>query len=104
MAKTQELGYPAQPFQWSDLDMNVLGILFSSSIVFVRQGPDGKIFIEKWYQQPTKTYVLFWGPRQLVVTREKQYILKHAELPHDIRNILEESAPDPIPFLPTGQQ
>jgi len=105
LAKTQEMGYPAQPFQWSDMDMNVLGLLYGASIVFVRQGVDGKVFVEKWYAQPNKTYLLFWGPRQIVVTREKQYILQHAELPNDLRFILEETAPDSIPFpSPTGQQ
>ena len=100
-AKCQELGYPSQPFQWSDLDMHVFGRITESNIVFVRQGRDGKIYIEKWYVSLPKpsskpTYILFWGPQQLIVTHEKRYILQLSELPRDVRNILEESAPDPV--------
>lgn len=98
-AKRQELGYPSQSFQWSDVDMHIFGQITESNVVFVRQGRDGKIYIEKWYASAIKskqTYILFWGPQQLIVTHEKRYILQLSELPRDVRNILEESAPEPV--------
>jgi hypothetical protein len=99
-AKRQELGFPSQPFQWSDVDMHIFGQMLESNIVFVRQAPDGKVFLEKWFEyaipKTIKTYVVFWGPRQIVVMRDKKIILKHDELPVDLRSIMEESAPDPV--------
>ena len=105
-AKLGELGYPPQPFQWSDMDMHILGAIYESNVVFVRQGKDGKIFIEKWYEYslptPDKKYIVFWGPNQLVVMREKKYILQRSQLPSDLRIILDESAPDPV-VIPARQ-
>ena len=98
--KLQELGYSSQPFQWSDIDMHIFGRITESNILFVRQGGDGKIFIEKWYEyslpKQNKSYILFWGPQQLIVLRENKYALQHSELPRDLRNILEEAAPEPV--------
>ena len=90
--------------------MYILGLLYKSNIIFVRQGADGKVFIKKWYEYTSsdpsvKTYILFWGPKELIVMREKKYSIHYHELPADLRTILDDSAPDPIviPSVPQAQ-
>jgi hypothetical protein len=93
---------PPRPFQWSVQDFYVLAALTMANMLFVRQGADGRLILDRWIAPPSiKTdkpiYMVLWGPRQLLVTKGTTTMIGvyASELPEDLRTLLEVSQPIP---------
>jgi hypothetical protein len=93
---------PPRPFQWSVQDFYVLAALTMANMLFVRQGADGRLILDRWIAPPSiKTdkpiYMVLWGPRQLLVTKGTTAMIGiyASELPEDLRALLEVSQPIP---------
>jgi len=89
-------GDPDRPFQWSQQDFYVLASLTSSNVLFY----NGKI--DRWIQPPAsgtkleqQMYMIFWGPRELLVTRGKVYRFLTRDLPVDLLAALDAASPIP---------
>ena len=94
---------PDRDFQWSRQDFYVIASLTLSNVLFVHQDPSGKLTIDRWIQPPGKTtttggqiYMIFWGRRQLLVTRgSKNYRFLTKDLPGDLVTALDGTSPIP---------
>ena len=94
---------PDRDFQWSRQDFYVIASLTLSNVLFVHQDPSGKLIIDRWIQPPGKTtttggqiYMIFWGRRQLLVTRgSKNYRFLTKDLPGDLVAALDGTSPVP---------
>jgi hypothetical protein len=95
-------GDPARPFQWSIQDFYVLAALTMANMLFVRQGADGRLILDRWVAPPNQKtdkpiYMVLWGPRQLLVTKGMTAMkgIYAADLPEDLRALLDVSRPMP---------
>ena len=97
-------GDPARPFQWSIQDFYVIAAIHSANLLFVRQGPDGRLILDRWIAPPGKSPIgeplfgIFWGPRQLLVTKGEGstvYRFKKSALPDELQTLLDTRQPMP---------
>jgi len=90
-------------FQWSTQDFFVIASITLSNILFVHQEPTGAIKIDQWIQPPNiagaakqdQMYMIFWGARELLVTRGKVYRSLTKNLPADLLTALDGASPIP---------
>jgi hypothetical protein len=95
-------GDPTRPFQWSIQDFYVLAAITMANMLFVRQGADGRLILDRWIAPPNQKtdkpiYMVLWGPRQLLVTKGTIAMkgIYAADLPEDLRALLDVSRPMP---------
>jgi len=73
-----------------------------SNILYVHKEGD-KIIIDKWIQPPAsggailaqQQYMIFWGPRELLITRAKVYRFLRKDLPSNIKEAIDGASPIP---------
>ena len=90
---------PDRPLQWSIQDFYVIASLTSSNVLFVNPGPK----IKYWIQPPgaagakpeQSMYMIFWGTRELLVTRAKVYRFLTKDLPVDLLAAMDGASPIP---------
>lgn len=95
-------GVPERPIQFSIQDMYVLARVVLSNIIFAHAGPD-RIIIDRWISPAAPVagaakvtqpmYAIFWGPRQLLVTRGKGWRFNARDLPADFLTALDGANP-----------
>jgi hypothetical protein len=92
-----------RPFQWTTQDFYVIAVIKASNILFIRK-KNGAVAINKWVQPPsingdvTKQYMIFWGNRELLVTKAGQgrtSIFIYDMLPSDLKKALDGASPIP---------
>ena len=96
-------GEPDRPFQWSTQDFYVIASLGSSNVLFVHRGPSGAIVIDRWIQPPSSSaakveqqmYMIFWGERELLVSKGKIFRFLAKDLPLDLLTALDGASPMP---------
>ena len=98
-----KLGLPSpdRPFQWSVQDFYVIAAIKMANLVFVDKKPNGELFVKRWIQPPVRKtamagqaiYMIFWGPRELLVTRGKVYVFMSRDLPGEFLTLLDLAAP-----------
>lgn len=93
-------GDTGRPFQWSVQDFYVMTRLTTSNIVFVHAGADGRTVIDRWIQPATGAvkvaqplYMVFWGPRQLLLSKGKSYRFYGRDLPADFLTAIDGASP-----------
>jgi len=107
-SRRQKLGVEgdsSRPFQWSQQDFYVIASLTLSNILFVHQEASGAIKIDRWIQPPAmggagarleqQIYMIFWGPRELLISRGKVYRFLTKDLPSDLLTALDGASPVP---------
>ncbi len=92
-------GDPGRPFQWSNQDFFVMASATYCNIVFVQGGPAG-LQVTRWIAPPAggvmvknPIYIIFWGPRELLVTSGKNYRFQAKNLPGDFLTALDNAHP-----------
>ena len=101
--RRQKLGLAAAPFQWSQQDFYVIASLTMSNVLFVRRGPTEVLIVDRWIQPPAsggaavaqQMYMIFWGPRELLVSRGKIYRFLAKDLPAGLLAALDAASPIP---------
>jgi len=86
-----------KPFNWSSTDIQLLATILMSNFLFVR-APNK---IEAWYAPESKGFAakmspnfsIFWGARQLLLSKGKVYRFKLEELPASLREALDGASP-----------
>lgn len=93
-------GDTTRPFQWSVQDFYVMTRLTTSNIVFAHAGADGRTVIDRWIQPATGAvkvaqplYMIFWGPRQLLLSKGKSYRFYGRDLPADFMTAIDGASP-----------
>ena len=95
------LSVPDRPFQWSTQDFYVIAAIKMANLVFVDKRPSGELYIRRWIQPPARktamvgqaVYMIFWGSRELLVTRGKVYVFMTRDLPGEFLSLLDVAAP-----------
>jgi len=93
--KLNLVGDHNRPFQWSLQDLYVLAQLNLSSILFV-DSHDGTIVIDRYIHysgQGTGSYMIFWGPRKLLITKRSGYRFQEKDLPRSLIDALDGAVP-----------
>jgi hypothetical protein len=91
-------GDPGRPFQWSNQDFFVMASATYCNIVFVQLGAAG-LQVSRWIAPPSgpivknPIYIIFWGPRELLVTSGKNYRFQAKNLPGDFLTALDNAHP-----------
>jgi len=91
-------GEPGRPFQWSNQDFFVMASATYCNVVFVQGGPAG-LQVTRWIAPPAgpavknPIYIIFWGPRELLVTSGKNYRFQAKNLPGDFLTALDNAHP-----------
>jgi hypothetical protein len=87
---------------WSQSDLQLIADITQSNLLFVR----GPARIDAWYQPvpgkiklPQTFYSIFWGPRQLLLSRGKDYRFILSALPSSLLTSLDSA--EPVPTVPT---
>jgi hypothetical protein len=96
-------GDHGRTFQWSIQDFYVIAAVTLSNVLFVHPRPDGSLQIDTWIQPPTPAgfkvsnamFMIFWGPRQLLVTKGKMYRFYGRDVPTDLLEELDGKSPIP---------
>jgi len=86
-----------KPFNWSSSDIQLLATILLSNLLFVR-APNK---IEAWYAPELKgiaakmspSFSIFWGGKQLLLSKGKIFKFKLAELPTSLREALDGASP-----------
>jgi len=94
-------GDPDRPFQWSVQDMYVIARLSSSNVIFARAKPLGGIQIDRWIKPSASIasattrpfYIIFWGPRQLLLAKGNDYRFSTRNLPEEFKMALDGASP-----------
>jgi hypothetical protein len=95
----KRLGLSPAPFNWSVQDFYVLSAMLLSDILFVHQGADGRLVLDRWIAIPrvrgtdTKQFMILWGPQQLLVSKGKQFRFANRDLPADLQALLDGKSP-----------
>jgi hypothetical protein len=81
------------PFDWSMRDMYAIASFYKLNILYIQ---DGRIRL--WIAPPEnkktgEEFMLFWGPLELLLTKEKRWVLKKGDFPPDLRQALDASIP-----------
>jgi len=80
-------------FNWSLRDMYALASVMKLNILYIQ---DGRIRL--WIAPPEnkktgEEFILFWGPLELLLTKNKRWILKKVDFPVDLLQLLDASSP-----------
>jgi hypothetical protein len=99
------LGLPGladRPFQWSIQDLYCIASVTLANVVFVRLTPSGLLRVDRWIAPPATgpkvanpVYMIFWGPRQLLLSRGKLYRFLARDLPGEFLTALDGASPIP---------
>jgi hypothetical protein len=81
---------------WSSSDFQLIADVMQSNLLFVR----GPARIEAWYQpapgkikMPQTFYSVFWGPKQLLLSKGKDYRFVQSALPSSLLTSLDSAEP-----------
>lgn len=94
------------PLNWSPADFYALAKGMNLNILFIRDGR-----IRTWIRSPKEKKmgtIIFWGPKELLIHRGKQWIFNDKELPPsvgaamDLATPMERDAILPTPVIVTG--
>jgi len=92
----------AKELDWSPADWQLIADIMQSNLLFVR----GQSNIEAWYspalaaKNPLVLYSVFWGPKQLLLAKGKNYRFRLSELPMSILTALDtgvQPKAEPVP-------
>jgi hypothetical protein len=86
------------PFNWSMRDMLVIANRLNMNILYIR---DGRIRL--WIRPASGTpkfSILFWGPKELILTVGKMWFFKDSDLPEDLLKAMDRTPPaDPATLM-----
>lgn len=93
-------GDPERPFQFSVQDLYVLSRIGLTNIILAHAAPDGRIVIDRWISPTSQAqkvaqpmYTIFWGPRQLIVSKGKGWRFNVRDLPADFLTAIDGASP-----------
>lgn len=102
--KNLQLGDPNGPITWSKQDLYIIATIKTSDVVLVHHEPSGDIQIDMWIlskdfthtspEPQQRNYMVFWNNN--LVNNGKKYMLRYDELPEDLRDAMELTAPEVI--------
>ena len=104
-SRRAKLGLPGdvnRPFQWSAQDLYVIASVALANAIFLRQLPSGQLKVDRWIapasggaKTPNPAFMIFWGPRQLLLTRGKVWRFQAKDLPSEFLTALDGVSPMP---------
>jgi len=94
----------AKELDWSPADWQLIADIMQSNLLFVR----GQSNIEAWYspalaaKNPLVLYSVFWGPKQLLLAKGKNYRFRLSELPMSILTALDTVVQPKVGLVPSA--